>query len=239
MTSPQHELLIGTCGWQHAAWKGGFYPDDLPADWQLTYYSNEFRVVLVPRVYREACDDCATQWLEDSGESLQFVCEVDVGVHGAPDMRAVLASLTEDFAWADGLGRRNAGVLCNVSRKFAQHEDDLESILKACTHNAPVCIDCGGEAPLPWQRELLERYQAGWCWHGDSDQAAPFTGRLALTRIAGETQPRELRAIVETCLVQGRRMREADAASVSALLIDGDPPSIETARNARVIMELL
>ena len=239
MTSPQHELLIGTCGWQHAAWKGGFYPDDLPAEWQLTYYSNEFRVVLVPRVYREACSDCAAQWLEDSGESMQFVCEVDVGVRDAPDIRAVLPLLAEDLAWAEGLGARNAGVLCNVGRQFARQEADLESILKACTDSVPVCIDYGGEAPLPWQREMLEHYQMGWCWHGDSEQAAPFIGRLALTRIVGEVQPRELRAIVETCLAQGRRMHAIDATCVNALLIDGDPPSIETARNAGVIMELL
>lgn len=41
-------VLIGTEGWQHEAWLGSFYPEDLPEDWQLDYYSNLYRVLLVP-----------------------------------------------------------------------------------------------------------------------------------------------------------------------------------------------
>lgn len=39
--------LIGTKGWSHKTWLGSFYPDDMPVDWQLDYYSNQFACVLV------------------------------------------------------------------------------------------------------------------------------------------------------------------------------------------------
>ncbi|MDG6777422.1 hypothetical protein QCB44_01760 [Thiomicrorhabdus sp. zzn3] len=44
-----NNLQIGTFGWQHADWLGTFYPEDLPQDWELDYYSNAFRVVLLPQ----------------------------------------------------------------------------------------------------------------------------------------------------------------------------------------------
>ncbi|GKT12488.1 MAG: hypothetical protein ISEC1_P1466 [Thiomicrorhabdus sp.] len=41
-------IQIGTYGWQHSNWSEVFYPSDLPAEWQLDYFANAFRVVLVP-----------------------------------------------------------------------------------------------------------------------------------------------------------------------------------------------
>lgn len=43
-------LQIGIYGWQRADLDGQFYPEDLPSDWRLDYYSNAFRVVLVPQL---------------------------------------------------------------------------------------------------------------------------------------------------------------------------------------------
>ena len=42
------ELLLRARDWEHPAWNQEFYPDDLPEDWRLSYYANEFPVVLVP-----------------------------------------------------------------------------------------------------------------------------------------------------------------------------------------------
>ena len=41
-------MRVGASDWDHAHWQGPFYPDDLPEDWRLTYYANEFSCVLVP-----------------------------------------------------------------------------------------------------------------------------------------------------------------------------------------------
>ena len=40
-------ILIGASGWLHSGWQEQFYPEDLPQDWQLAYYGNEFPVVLI------------------------------------------------------------------------------------------------------------------------------------------------------------------------------------------------
>ncbi|HEB83268.1 MAG TPA: hypothetical protein ENJ11_10440 [Gammaproteobacteria bacterium] len=45
---PKPDLQTGAYGWLHRHWQGSYYPDDLPEDWQLGYYSNDFNTVLVP-----------------------------------------------------------------------------------------------------------------------------------------------------------------------------------------------
>jgi hypothetical protein len=63
---------IGARGWDHAGWMGGFYPDDLPHDWRLGYYANEFSLVLVP----------AEQWCVASSSELEDWAEAVPGAFG-------------------------------------------------------------------------------------------------------------------------------------------------------------
>lgn len=41
-------LTIGTFGWQHENWRASYYPDDMPEDWELAYYSNFSKLVVLP-----------------------------------------------------------------------------------------------------------------------------------------------------------------------------------------------
>lgn len=71
------ELVVGTCGWEHAQWLEAYYPDDLPEDWRLDYYANEFGcVVLPPELWMTADEEAIEQWLEDVGEDFMFFIEL-------------------------------------------------------------------------------------------------------------------------------------------------------------------
>lgn len=61
-------LLIGTRGWQHKSWLGTFYPDDMPEDWQLDYYSNILSCVLISEVEWSTWDK---EWLDEVVEMLE------------------------------------------------------------------------------------------------------------------------------------------------------------------------
>ncbi|MBE9516322.1 MAG: hypothetical protein IME93_05040 [Proteobacteria bacterium] len=73
-----NELLIGAWGWS-GEWSGsggcsGYYSDEMPEDWQLCYYSNLHRAVLLPEeVWRKADADVVGQWLEDTDPEFVFV----------------------------------------------------------------------------------------------------------------------------------------------------------------------
>jgi len=69
-------LSVGAWGWKHPEWeKDVFYPDDLPADWQLSYYSNEFDVVVVPANYWSADGYGEEDWLDDVEDDFVFYIE--------------------------------------------------------------------------------------------------------------------------------------------------------------------
>ncbi len=62
-------LQIGTYGWQHDSWLGEFYPEDLPVDWQLDYFSNAFRVVLVPQSVWSDWNEVDLQTVDEAVEA--------------------------------------------------------------------------------------------------------------------------------------------------------------------------
>jgi hypothetical protein len=65
-------LTVGSCGWKHKSWLDSFYPDDLPEDWQLTYYANEFSGVLIPVDYLQATECDIEQWCDDAADGFSF-----------------------------------------------------------------------------------------------------------------------------------------------------------------------
>lgn len=65
--------IIGSWGWRHSEWKKDvFYPDDLPEEWQLAYYSNEFDVAVVPASYWAVDGYGEDDWLDDVTDEFMF-----------------------------------------------------------------------------------------------------------------------------------------------------------------------
>lgn len=48
MSGEIENLLVGAFGWHSTGWEETFYPEDMPQDWRLDYYSQYFQTVLVP-----------------------------------------------------------------------------------------------------------------------------------------------------------------------------------------------
>ncbi len=72
-----HILAVG---WDHPAWQGSFYPDDLPEDWRLTYYANEVPGVLVPQALWCKADEAQVEsWIDDVGEEFRFYLALEGG----------------------------------------------------------------------------------------------------------------------------------------------------------------
>ncbi|GAB6041749.1 hypothetical protein [Endothiovibrio diazotrophicus] len=89
-------LRIGARDWRHPAWRGTFYPDDLPEEWRLAYYANEFATLLVPaQGWIDTTQENLAGWAEEVHGDFRFVLEVD----GAPaaQRRAAAAALGGRF----------------------------------------------------------------------------------------------------------------------------------------------
>lgn len=88
-------LLLGMCGWPCPHWRGRYFPEDLPEDWEFAFYSNDAGCLLLP-----AADWLALQpeqivtWLDDCEPWFRFYLE-------APDGELPLEPLQ---AFGDRLG---------------------------------------------------------------------------------------------------------------------------------------
>lgn len=203
-------MWIGSVGWQHAHWQESFYPETLPEDWWLTYYSNEFRCVLMPAAH--ASPDAASDWLANTHDRFRFFLSLDAG---ADDERA--------RALAQALGERLGGVVWTgapapgAAGGTGQRWADL---------GVPLAIDAGPEHP--WRAAGL----AQGLWKPERPAAGSALGLAALAD-AGDR--RTLRDHVERF---GRQATEAGVAE-PALFFDGPRLRADTLRDAAVIAGLL
>jgi hypothetical protein len=224
----EHTILIGSYGWLHDEWLGEFYPEDLPDEWQLGYYGNEFQVVLVPADYWTAGAGAIAEWLEETDESPRFICEWP----GQVQDEAATDELLALFAL---LGDRVMGILLGIDDE--PNEQVLTLASRLSQHYA-LCIDAGqdtGESVLEQIREYCHNKNVSLCWHGEAESAVNMsTGKLLVARInSTELDPRTMRFIVEECIKQGKPDRDV------ALIFDGKPPSLQQMTNAGVIRDLL
>ncbi|MFO7541260.1 MAG: hypothetical protein R6W97_00425 [Thiobacillus sp.] len=99
-------VYVGTVNWRHPTGWSGFYPDDLPEDWMLSYYNTQFQAVYLPAsVWTAASAATWVQWLNDTQEGFCFVLEPD-DAGGAPPAseRVLIASpawLADHVWWLD------------------------------------------------------------------------------------------------------------------------------------------
>lgn len=205
----QHRLLIGACDWRYPQWSGGFYPDDLPEDWRLAYYGNEFPVVLVPADYRlDAAGSAALR--EGSDAALFFVIELKADSDAAERIDA-----------ARQLADQCVGLLVDAA---GMAPAELAELLARC---APLPVSLRGMDELP----VSDTRRVTRCWDGEG--ALPAPAALNLVRMdCARASPRGLRTIIEALLAR-------EDSGINVLLLEGGPPDVEILRQAVMIRDLL
>ena len=69
-------LYCGIRDWNHPDLLENYYPDDLPEEWRLAYYANEFSCVLIPASVWMAGDEFEYEkWREDTHPQFYFLFE--------------------------------------------------------------------------------------------------------------------------------------------------------------------
>lgn len=107
-------LQLAAVDWDHDHWQGEFYPHDLPSQWRLTYYANEYRQVLVPaRYWDNAGLAQAAQWYEDVQEAFRFYLLLPSHLLHSSEQPMVLQSL-------DVFKEKLGGVLLDAAAEDVQ-----------------------------------------------------------------------------------------------------------------------
>ena len=225
MGRPGGDFTVAARGWRHPAWRDDYYPEDLPEDWQLSYYSNEFRAVVVPADYWPTVDEAEIErWLEDTGEEFQFFLEVADLRTGWMDFASLLSPLAEQIG---GVLLRPPHVDADLSQ--------LELSLQRAHLLGPVALILpAGLRPSEAGRQRLADHGIEMPWRVGEGRPPWTPGPLALAH-TGQTRrtPREWRAVVEDCLSFG-----VDSDTV-LLMLEGDAPDIEALRVTTLIADML
>lgn len=241
MKKTHTDITVAAYGWAHPDWADSFYPEDLPEDWQLSFYSNEFRAVLVPASAWSAEDSLEIErWAEDVGEDFVFYLEV-------VSLQTDWAKLAEAVK---PLGEQLGGILLRpleVDADLAM----IASCLDAAVNIAPVSVLLPEKTELSEVgRGLLKQQDVSLCWNADDGKPMWTHGGFAVARVAGTMAgstagnsasntnytPRQWREIIEECLrcdIEGGQKRRV------LLVLDQQSPDIDSLRAAMMIGDML
>lgn len=118
---PLKYLDLGACNWAPADWSRRFYPDDLPADWQFSYYANEFRQVFITAEQWHGTAAEVLNWRAELPDDFRLFLEIAERQVNAPDW-AKTAEMLSLFNW--GAVVRDEG-LVGTLRGIARRVDLL------------------------------------------------------------------------------------------------------------------
>ena len=207
-------ILIGTRGWDHPKWSGGFYPDALPADWRFSFYCNQLRAVLLPAEAWSAAPAAEVgAWAEDAFPEFRFVVELSAG---SPSSLQILEPIRSQIA----------GLLLRAPA--APDKAWLTARLAALTASFPVCVDLPPAARTPDLLACLTPYDAGLCWRTEIEPE-PRPGGKLMVALASAVEPKAQRRLLERLAAWRGEER------IAALYFD-DPAA---ARQARLLAELM
>lgn len=101
-STPNYRCLLGAQGWDHAAWLGNFYPEDMPAEWRLSFYNTEFECVYLPRaLWRNTEVASCVSWERDTLAGFRFLLEPSDTALTAADTARLAALGEKAFLLAD------------------------------------------------------------------------------------------------------------------------------------------
>ncbi len=231
MTNTPTEIFIAARGWSHSCWHGNFYPDDLPEDWQLSYYSNEFSAVVVPASQWVGLDYVEFErWKEDVPERFLFYLEVE----------DLLANWEQAAEIVKPLGDQLGGILLRPLEVEANLAT-ISASIAAASHLAPVSILLpDGMEPDKAGKNLLKEHGVQCSWNvGDGKPGwmdADYDSPLVVVRVAGNKNftARQWRETIETSLRKG-----AIKNHTILMVVDSDEPKINDLRTAMMIGEMM
>jgi len=68
----QKNIKVGIFDWVQFPQENNFYPEDLPQDWRLSYFSNEFETACIDLASPSLHPDLLTEWVDELPDSFEL-----------------------------------------------------------------------------------------------------------------------------------------------------------------------
>ncbi|MFV2060491.1 MAG: hypothetical protein ACC653_07370 [Gammaproteobacteria bacterium] len=245
----EYKLHIGSYGWQYKKWQESFYPEDLPEDWQFSYYANEYSVIMVPWELVQNNFELLEQGIEDSDEKCRVLFELAVQNLNSTSKDTLINSLDEFLNKISFFGERVMGLVLTMQHSELQNLsseklDLIKEILRVCQTQLDTCIDIAAynsSAPIQdsLQTEFLELLNStgiDLCRFNDTrvEVLDATTSKLHITFCDSvKADAKQMRKIVENSLVG-----ECEG-SINVLIFRSEIPNHEQMNTAAIISDLL
>ncbi len=121
---------IGTSGFSYKEWKGSFYPEDLPADEMLSYYSERLNSVEINNTfYRMPNRNTLANWAERTPDSFRFVLKASQKITHRKRLKEVAEELDYLIPTMGELSTKLGPTLVQLPPNFKKDLDRLGGFL--------------------------------------------------------------------------------------------------------------
>lgn len=114
-------MSFGISGLNHPSLIKNFYPENLPPEWYLEYYSNEFELLLTSQDELSGFDD-----LEAVLDDKDFQCLTNINSH---DMNETEAINGIQWQWSKGSKVNGDGALCIIQGMSSSTPKNIKELL--------------------------------------------------------------------------------------------------------------
>ena len=214
----QYPLRIGTCGWSYQTWEGTFYDADLPPEWQLSWYANHLRSVLIPADgLHQMSLGRVRSWVEDTDPEFRFIATIDP-IQFPPDCREAMLPDLEVLVAA--FGEQLDDLVIDVGNTLSASQRFLEK-LRLTFPDLPVCLEGLSADKLP--------HGFGGCFNGEEDFLSANSPYTIVHHSEGDLVT--VRTIIETM--------QRSSIEAGALIFSDPDRAFDHAGQARTVADLL
>jgi len=96
------DIVVGARGWLHEQWIASYYPEDIPSEWRLGFYANEFNALLVPWAQWSESIEALEEGLEDTDDDFHLYLELPDAPQSLPEHWHVIADQVRGLVCTQG-----------------------------------------------------------------------------------------------------------------------------------------
>jgi uncharacterized protein YecE (DUF72 family) len=185
------EIRIGTSGWHYEHWRGRFYPDSLPKDKWLQFYTNHFGSVEINNTfYQLPKPRSLKRWHDLVPPTFLYAVKANRFITHVRKLKNASESLERFFGSIEILQEKLGPILYQLPPSLRKDLDLLEGFIKLLPKKFFAAFEFREKSWYTAETfELLNKYGLGFCIHDMSGLATGrvVTGDIIYIRFHGAT----------------------------------------------------
>ncbi|MHB8109274.1 MAG: DUF72 domain-containing protein [Syntrophorhabdaceae bacterium] len=142
------KLYVGTSGYAYRAWKGTFYPDDIPGDGMLRFYARHFNTVEINNTfYRMPTPRVLKSWINDVPSRFLFALKAPRRITHRKALNEIGRDVHYLFQVASTLGSHLGPILFQFPKSVGTDPERLEPILDLMPEDYRCAFEFRGSPP--------------------------------------------------------------------------------------------